>query len=77
MRKRNNKKIILLLLLVVTVGVGYAFLNQELTINRTGKVTANNWSIYFDNLTFNQNNVALSAEDSAAVNFITVSSSGE
>ena len=69
MRKRNNKKknyFTLLLLLVVTIGIGYAFLTQELTINGTGKVTASNWSIYFDNLVFNSGNVALSTGDSAA-----------
>ena len=66
-RKRKNKYLVLLFLLVLTLGIGYAFLNQDLTINGTGKVTANNWSIYFDNLVPNQNNVALSTGDSAAV----------
>ena len=66
-RRKNNHLFILLLLVVIGLGIGYAFLSQDLTINGTGKVTANNWNIYFDNLVFNSGNVDLSTGDSAAV----------
>ena len=68
MRRKDRKKtfVYLLIILLVSIGIGYAFLNQDLTINGTGKVTANNWSIYFDNIVFNSGNVALSTGDSAA-----------
>ena len=69
MKRRERKKtfIYLLIILLVSISIGYAFLTQELSINGTGKVTANNWSIYFDNIVFNNENVALSTGDSAAV----------
>ena len=69
MRRKDRKKtfVYLLIILLVSIGIGYAFLNQDLTINGTGKVTANNWSIYFDNIVFNSGNVALSTGDVAAV----------
>ena len=66
MKKRKNNLILMLGVLLISISLGYAFLNQDLTINGTGKVTANNWSIYFDNLVPNQNNVALSTGDVAA-----------
>ena len=65
-RRKKNQYILILVVLLVSIGIGYAFLSQDLTINGTGKVAANNWSIYFDNLVLNQNNVALSTGDSAA-----------
>ena len=65
-RKRRNHLILLLLVLLGSIGLGYAFLTQELTINGTGKVNASSWNIYFDNLTPNSNNVSLSTGDSAA-----------
>ena len=68
MRKRKRNHLVLILVVLLTsISLGYAFLNQDLVINGTGKVTANNWSIYFDNIVFNSGNVALSTGDSAAV----------
>ena len=74
MRRRNkNHFVFLLLLLLVSIGIGYAFLSQDLTINGTGKVTANNWNIYFDNIVFNSGNVALSQGDvEATINSTTL-----
>ena len=51
---------------MVTLGLGYAFLQADLTINGVGKVKASNWSVYFDHLVLNPNNVSLSSEDVAA-----------
>ena len=67
MRRSRSKNILiyLLLILLVCLSIGYAFLTQELTINGTSKVGANSWSIYFDNLVLNSNNVSLSQGDVA------------
>ena len=65
-RRKRNHLVLILVVLLTSISLGYAFLNQDLVINGTGKVTANNWSIYFDNIVFNSGNVALSTGDSAA-----------
>lgn len=64
MRKRKkNRFITLLILLIVTLGLGYAFLTQELTINGTGNIKANTWDIHFESLVKNSGNVELSSGD--------------
>ncbi len=65
-RRKRNQLVLLLVVLLTSISLGYAFLSQELTINGTGKVTASNWHIYFDNLVLNQNNVTLSTGDADA-----------
>ena len=69
MRRRNKKSNLVLLLLVIlgSLGIGYAFLTQELTINGIGKINSNSWSVYFNNLVLNTNNVTLSTGDVEAV----------
>ena len=52
-----------LIISLLALGVGYALINSDLTINGSGKVTASNWNVYFDNLEFNPNNVTLSQDD--------------
>ena len=69
MKRRKNKKsnlIVLLLVILGSLGIGYALLTQELTINGSSKVNANTWDIHFENLVPNQNNVTLSTNDAAA-----------
>ena len=66
-KKKKNNMILLLLVLLGSLGIGYALLTQELTINGLSKVKANTWDIHFENLVPNQNNVALSTGDVAAV----------
>ena len=66
MRYKNRKKnrfIMMLIALIGCIGLGYAFLTQELTINGIGKVDIMRWNVYFDNLILNPNNVSLSSED--------------
>ncbi len=63
-RKRNELKLILVVLLL-TLSLGYAFLQTDLTINGTGKIAATSWDIHFEDLTLNPNNVAPSTGDVA------------
>ena len=68
MRRRNKKKnyLMLLLLLVVTLGIGYALISTNLTINGVGKFNNQSWDIHFEDLTLNPGNVELSQDDVAA-----------
>ena len=63
-RKRNNWKLILVVILL-TISLGYAFLQTDLTINGTSKINATSWDIHFEDLTPNPNSVTLSTGDVA------------
>ena len=63
-RKKNHLKILLVGLLL-SIGLGYAFLQTDLTINGTGKIAASSWDIHFEDLTPNPNSVTLSTGDVA------------
>ncbi len=65
MRKNNkkNRYILLLLILVGSIGLGYAFLTQDLLINGISIVKGNNWKIYFDNVVVSENSITLSDDD--------------
>ncbi len=68
MRRRKNKKtnlVLLLLLVLGSLGIGYAFLTQELTINGVGNFTSSSWDVHFANLVPNTN-ITLAGTDSAA-----------
>ena len=65
-RKKNNL-IMMLVILIGSIGIGYAFLTQDLTINGIGKIKASRWDIYFNNLILNPENVTLVEGDSDAV----------
>ena len=58
--RRKNNLFIILALLLLGIGLGYALLSQDLTINGTTKVKGNNWSIYFDNIQITDGSVELS-----------------
>ncbi len=64
--KRKNHLLKTLLILIAIMGLGYAFLTQDLTINGTSKVKGNTWDIHFDNLQIRNNSVTLSEGDVAA-----------
>ena len=68
MRKRNKKQnsIMILLLLIVGLGIGYALISTDLTINGVGKFANQSWNVHFEDLTLNPNNVSLSSGDVAA-----------
>ncbi len=68
MRKTNRKKRLLaiLVLVILVLGLGYALLSQDLTINGITKVKGNNWDIHFDNVVVNSSSVVLADNDSAA-----------
>ncbi len=56
----------ILAILLLSIGLGYALLSQDLTINGTTKVKGNSWDIHFNNVQINSNSVTLSNDDSAA-----------
>ena len=69
MRFRRNKKdnmLILLLLLVVGLGIGYALISSNLTINGIGRFNNQSWDVHFEDLTLNPGNVELSQGDAPA-----------
>ncbi len=66
MRRKKKNIFSLLVVLILMLGLGYAFLTQDLTINGTSKVKGNNWSIHFDNVQISSGSVALSTGDVAA-----------
>ena len=60
--KEQRKKTItvLLFILLCSIGIGYAFLRTNLTINGTGKIRGNTWDIHFENLNITEGSVELS-----------------
>ena len=66
-KKKRNNFILALIVIVVSMSLGYAFLNTDLTINGTSKIPANSWNIYFDNIQITSGSVELSSGDSAPV----------
>ena len=68
MRSRRRKKnyFVILFLLVIGLGVGYALISTNLTINGVGKFSRSSWNVHFEDLTYNPGNVTLSQNDVAA-----------
>ena len=64
-QKKKNKLALVLIVLIATLGLGYAFLQTDLTINGTGKIAGNNWNIYFDNIQVSSGSATLQTGDSA------------
>ena len=68
MRRKKNRIFIILVLMISILGLGYAFLTQDLTILGTGKVKGNTWDIHFENvLVDTDRSVLLSENDVGAV----------
>ena len=67
MRKnKSQRKILLLIVLLLSIGLGYALLTQDLTINGITRVKGNTWDIHFENVQVSSGSVSLSTGDSAA-----------
>ena len=64
-QKKKNKLALVLIVLIATLGLGYAFLQTDLTINGTGKIAGSNWNIYFDNIQVTSGSATLQTGDSA------------
>ena len=58
---RNKNRLVLLIILIGSLGLGFAFLRTNLTINGTGKIRGNTWNIYFDNINVTEGSVELSS----------------
>ena len=58
MRRSRRESIYLLLVIVLlTITLGYAYLQANLSINGTTNVSSANWNIYWDNIVLGSNNV--------------------
>ena len=67
MRKEKRKMLFtLLILLLLGIGIGYAALLTNLSINGSTTMIASSWDVHFENLVVNSNSVSLSTGDSAA-----------
>ena len=64
--QRRKNILVLLLVLLCSLGLGYALLRTNLTINGTSKIKGNTWDIHFENLNVTDGSVLLSDGDSAA-----------
>ena len=65
-QKRKNV-LVLLVVLLCSLGLGYALLRTNLTINGISKIKGNTWDIHFENLNVTDGSVELSTGDVAAV----------
>ena len=64
--QRRKNILVLLLVLLCSLGLGYALLRTNLTINGTSKIKGNTWDIHFENLNVTDGSVELSTDDVAA-----------
>ena len=64
--QRRKNILVLLLVLLCSLGLGYALLRTNLTINGTSKIKGNTWDIHFENLNVTDGSVELSTGDVAA-----------
>ena len=65
-RSKKNNLFMLLFLLVLGLGIGYALISSNLTINGIGRFHNQSWDVHFEDLTLNPGNVELSQDDVAA-----------
>ena len=66
MYKRKKMKKLLIPLLLLALGIGYALISTDLTINGITKYTHQTWDVHFENLVPSEGNVTLSTDDVAA-----------
>ena len=67
MRKTRKQDLILFFIgLFLFLGIGYAFLTTDLSINGTATMVSNTWNIYFDNLVVQNGSVPIGTGDTAA-----------
>ena len=57
-RKKKNNFIKILVFLILCIGIGYAALMTDLSINGVSHVTQSSWSIHFDNIQVDSNSSA-------------------
>ncbi len=55
---RKEHKYLLLIVILLSLGVGYAFLNANLTINGTANIKDNTWNVHFVNYQRSYNSTA-------------------
>ena len=64
--QRKKSIIVLLAILLCSLGIGYALLQTNLTINGTSKIKGNTWDIHFANLNVTEGSVSIGTGDVAA-----------
>ena len=64
MRSRRRNLPMILVVLLLSISLGYAFLQTDLTINGIGKIAATSWDIHFNNVQVTTGSVSLSTGDS-------------
>lgn len=52
---KTNSMVLFLFSLVLMLGVGYAYLNTEVSLVGAGKVTSSKWDVHFENIVVNEN----------------------
>ena len=52
---KTNSMVLFLFSLVLMLGVGYAYLNTEVSVVGAGKVTSSKWDVHFENIVVNEN----------------------
>ncbi len=65
-RNRRKNMYLFLFILVCSLGIGYAFLRTELSINGTADFLDARWDVHFANLVVNPDSVELSSGNTAA-----------
>ena len=66
MKLRKGDILSIAFILILLLGLGYAFLTQNLLINGSGKIQNPTWNIYWDNVVVNNESVEILDGDQAA-----------
>lgn len=68
-RIKQKKKVLtsIFILLVLIIGIGYAYLNSNLSINGITEISSNTWDIHFENVQISEGSIAIEAGGSAAI----------
>lgn len=62
MRRKNNRIGIIFVLLLLIIGIGYAILSANLSINGNAKINVPGWDVHFDNINVINGDVVVTEE---------------
>ncbi len=66
MRKKRNNYLFILIFLLVFIGIGFAVLSANVTINGSSKIINTDWDVHFENLNVVNGSVAVTSGYNAA-----------
>ena len=69
---KTNSMVLFLFSLVLMLGVGYAYLNTEVSVVGAGKVTSSKWDVHFENIVVNENSFNSVEEEPTIIDDSTV-----